>query len=63
MRSYRRKVAIAGLAVAVAIAAVAYALYRRDLAAAHARLSGASEIVTTPCGPIEYATVGAGPPA
>jgi pimeloyl-ACP methyl ester carboxylesterase len=62
MRSYRRKVAIAGLAVAVAIAAVAYALYRRDLAAAHARLSGASEIVTTPCGPIEYATVGAGPP-
>ncbi len=62
MRSYRRKLGIAGLAVAATIAAISYGFHRRDLAAAHARLAGASDVVTTPCGPIEYATVGAGPP-
>lgn len=42
--------------------AVGYGLYRRDLAAANARLAGASEVVTTACGPIEYASTGVGPP-
>jgi hypothetical protein len=49
-------------ALAAAIAAVGYGFYRRDLAAAHARLAGASDVVTTPCGPIEYASTGSGPP-
>jgi pimeloyl-ACP methyl ester carboxylesterase len=46
----------------VAAAAVTYGFYRRDLAVAHARLAGASDVVTTPCGPIEYASSGTGPP-
>ena len=50
------------LALAAASAAVSYGLYRRDLAAARARVAGASELVTTQCGPIEYAAVGTGPP-
>jgi len=62
MRSYGRKLGIAVLAIVAAIATVGYGLYRRDLKAAQARLAGASEVVTTPCGPIEYATTGTGPP-
>ena len=50
------------LALAAAGTALAYGLYRRDLAAARARLAGASEIAATRCGPIEYAAVGSGPP-
>lgn len=61
MRSYRRQLVVAALAVAVALTSLAYVLYRRDLTAAHARLAGTSEVVTTPCGPIEYATTGTGP--
>jgi pimeloyl-ACP methyl ester carboxylesterase len=57
-----RRLGFAALALAAAATAVGYGLYRRDLAAALAGLAGASELVTTPCGPIEYATSGAGPP-
>ncbi|HVY64776.1 MAG TPA: alpha/beta hydrolase [Gammaproteobacteria bacterium] len=49
----------AGLAAAAA--AASYAVYRRDLAAARARLAGSS-VLATPCGPIEYAVAGEGPP-
>lgn len=36
--------------------------YRRDLRRAHKRISAGSRIVDTPCGPIEYAVAGDGPP-
>ena len=62
MRSSKHKLGLGVLALAAASAAVSYGVYRRDLAAARARLAGASELVTTPCGPIEYAAVGTGPP-
>jgi pimeloyl-ACP methyl ester carboxylesterase len=62
MRGLRRKLVIIVLTVAASLAAVVYGVYRRDLAGVHARLAGASEVVTTPCGPIEYATAGNGPP-
>ena len=57
-----RTLAIVVLVLAAASAAATYGLYRRDLRVAHARLAGASELVTTRCGPIEYATLGTGPP-
>jgi pimeloyl-ACP methyl ester carboxylesterase len=50
--------------VAVAIAAIiafAYPEYRSDLDAARARVATGSEIAQTACGPIEYASLGAGP--
>jgi 2-hydroxy-6-oxonona-2,4-dienedioate hydrolase len=62
MRSFRRNIGIATLALAAVSTAVGYGFYRRDLAAAKARLAGASELVTTACGPVEYASAGAGPP-
>jgi pimeloyl-ACP methyl ester carboxylesterase len=62
MPSSKRTLVIAVLALAAGAVAVIYGLYRRDLSAAHARLAGASEIATTPCGPIEYAATGTGPP-
>jgi pimeloyl-ACP methyl ester carboxylesterase len=62
MSSSTRRVGIAVLALAAAIVLIGYGFYRRDVAAAHARLTGASEVVTTPCGPIEYASSGTGPP-
>jgi alpha-beta hydrolase superfamily lysophospholipase len=34
---------------------------RSDLAAARQRIATGSEVAQTPCGPIEYAQVGAGP--
>jgi pimeloyl-ACP methyl ester carboxylesterase len=36
--------------------------YRRDIAAARTRISSRSQVVSTPCGLIEYADVGKGPP-
>lgn len=36
--------------------------YRHDLEAARARVASGSEVAATPCGPIEYATRGEGPP-
>lgn len=51
--------AICALALAVAFV---YASYRRDIAAARARVASGSLIANTPCGPIEYAVAGNGPP-
>jgi pimeloyl-ACP methyl ester carboxylesterase len=62
MHGSMNKLGVGVLALATASAALAYGLYRRDLNAARARLTGASEIAATRCGPIEYATVGDGPP-
>jgi pimeloyl-ACP methyl ester carboxylesterase len=36
--------------------------YRRDIRKAHERVSAGSQVVETPCGPIEYAVAGEGPP-
>jgi 2-hydroxy-6-oxonona-2,4-dienedioate hydrolase len=46
----------------VALVALIYRVYRRDINAARARVSSGSQVVNTPCGLIEYADVGNGPP-
>lgn len=38
------------------------ASYQRDIHQARERISAGSQIVETPCGPIEYAVAGSGPP-
>jgi pimeloyl-ACP methyl ester carboxylesterase len=48
--------------VVVAAIVLAYVAYRRDIERAFARISTGSELVQTPCGPIEYAPAGAGEP-
>lgn len=56
---------IAALVVLVAIAAglgVVTYFYQRDIQQARDRTSNGSQIVQTPCGPIEYAMAGDGPP-
>ncbi|MFA5940931.1 MAG: alpha/beta hydrolase [Sinimarinibacterium sp.] len=40
----------------------AWRAYSRDIAVAQARLDAGSKLIETPCGPIEYAAVGAGAP-
>jgi pimeloyl-ACP methyl ester carboxylesterase len=46
----------------IALIALVYAIYRRDLDRAFARIETGSQVIQTPCGPIEYATAGAGEP-
>ena len=60
----RTKLAVAILAgfLAVGLFGRVYVPYRSDIEAARARVSAGSEIAQTPCGPIEYATAGNGPP-
>lgn len=58
----RRAIVLAVLAVLAAAATLVYAKYRSDLAAARERIAAGSEVAQTPCGPIEYAVVGEGPP-
>jgi len=50
------------LLVALPVAAAGYASYRRDLAAARARVVSGSHLLITRSGPIEYATLGDGSP-
>jgi 2-hydroxy-6-oxonona-2,4-dienedioate hydrolase len=58
----RRAVSVlVGLLVA-GLFGLAYTTYRRDLQHAHERVSTGSHLVQTPCGPIEYALAGDGPP-
>jgi pimeloyl-ACP methyl ester carboxylesterase len=52
---------IVGALLAGALVLILYA-YRRDLTAAQARLASSSQIVSTPCGLIEYSDAGKGPP-
>lgn len=57
-----RKAAMVVLgAVIIALGAVTYA-YQRDIGQARARIADGSQIADTPCGPIEYAVAGDGPP-
>lgn len=48
--------------LAVGSAGLAYAAYRRAIDRARERISVGSRIAETPCGPIEYAIAGDGPP-
>jgi len=56
-----RVLLIALLAVFAATIAWVVNAYRRDIDRAHARLATGSQLVTTPCGVIEYAERGSGP--
>ena len=59
-KRFRRIVAVIVFgAVLAALGTTAYC-YQRDLQRARDRLAAGSEIADTPCGPIEYATAGAG---
>jgi len=62
MRRTSRSVLIFVALIAAVVAAIAYTGYRRDLDAARLRVAGRSQIAITPCGPIEYAIAGKGPP-
>lgn len=56
-----RLAAISGL-LGAGLFALLYSAYRRDLRRARERISRGSAVVETPCGPIEYAAAGEGPP-
>jgi pimeloyl-ACP methyl ester carboxylesterase len=62
MRRTPRNVLMLVALIAAVLGAIVYADYRRDLEAARLRLTGRSQIAITPCGPIEYAIEGNGPP-
>ncbi len=49
-------------ALLLALVALTYYDYRRDMGVARARVSSGSQVTNTPCGLIEYADVGQGPP-
>jgi pimeloyl-ACP methyl ester carboxylesterase len=55
----RSPLRIALVLAAVAVAAT-YAVYRRDIDRSFERIASGSQIVQTPCGPIEYASAGEG---
>jgi 2-hydroxy-6-oxonona-2,4-dienedioate hydrolase len=55
----RIALAIVALLLA-AIAAATWRSYATDIALAKARVASGSQVVSTPCGPIEYATAGSG---
>ncbi len=63
MRSRKgvRVVAVLVLLLLIA-AALVYIRYRDEIRAARARVAAGSQVVNTPCGPIEYAVAGSGPP-
>ena len=60
-RNRRVTLGIVG-ALMVALAALTSYGYRQDINGARARVSSGSQVVNTPCGLIEYADVGKGPP-
>lgn len=59
---FRRRVVLPAVFVLGLAASMLYSSYRRDIAAAQTRVSSGSQTVNTPCGPIEYAVAGEGPP-
>ncbi len=58
----RRAVSILIGLLVVGLSGLAYISYRRDIHQARERVSMGGQIVQTPCGPIEYALAGDGPP-
>ena len=61
MRVGRAVASLMGL-LGAGLSARVYFSYRRDIRRARKRISVGSQIVETPCGPIEYAAAGEGPP-
>jgi 2-hydroxy-6-oxonona-2,4-dienedioate hydrolase len=61
MSAGRTAAIVAGILVAAAFG-LAWVSYQRDIHAARVRVSTGSQVAQTPCGPIEYAVVGEGPP-
>lgn len=57
-----RNVMILALALILLALSVLTYFYQRDLQQARERIASGSQIAQTPCGPIEYAIVGNGPP-
>jgi 2-hydroxy-6-oxonona-2,4-dienedioate hydrolase len=57
----RRAMVVIGLALAAGAVGV-WTAYADDLARARAAVAGGSVVVTTPCGPIEFAVAGSGTP-
>jgi pimeloyl-ACP methyl ester carboxylesterase len=57
-----RNTALVVLGAVVAGLGVVTYFYQRDIQQAHDRIASGSQIAQTPCGPIEYAVVGDGPP-
>ncbi|MEO7939764.1 MAG: alpha/beta hydrolase [Burkholderiaceae bacterium] len=57
----RAFVILVGL-LAVGLFGLTYTSYQRDIREARERVATGSQIVQTPCGPIEYAVTGDGPP-
>lgn len=60
--SVGRTVAIFIGLLVVVLSALVYTNYQGDIHQARERISVGSQIVETPCGPIEYAVAGSGPP-
>ncbi|MFN8007048.1 MAG: alpha/beta hydrolase [Terriglobia bacterium] len=60
--SWRRAVGIFIILLGMALSALVFLNYLRDIHRAYERISTGSNIVDTPCGPIEYTTAGDGPP-
>jgi pimeloyl-ACP methyl ester carboxylesterase len=58
----RRSVALSAALAAGVLGGATYWAYRSALHAAQARVAAGSQIAATPCGPIEYALAGDGPP-
>jgi pimeloyl-ACP methyl ester carboxylesterase len=58
----RRAASILMGLLVVGLSILVYISYKRDIHQARERLSTGSQIVQTPCGPIEYALAGDGPP-
>lgn len=57
------RIALSIVAVFFSVSAIlVFVSYRRDITAARAYLSSGSQVIQTPCGPIEYAEVGTGMP-
>src|SRR5512143_1954684 len=59
--SIGRAIAISIGILGAGLGILVYANYQRDIQQARERISAGSQIVQTPCGPIEYAVAGSGP--
>jgi len=58
-----RRAALILVALVIAVlTGVSYATYQRDIQQARERVSKGSQLVQTPCGPVEFAVAGDGPP-
>lgn len=62
MRFGRRHVSAIVIVMLLVGGAFTYASFRRDIDSAHERIAAGSNVLGTPCGTIEYAERGSGPP-